>query len=461
VKRRVRRVHFVGIGGAGMSGLAEILHASGYRVTGSDVRASETLTRLRGLGIPVALGHDATHVGSPDVVVFSSAIAQTNPELAAARAARIPVIPRAELLAELMRLKQGVAIGGSHGKTTTTSMVAAVLEAGGLDPTTIVGGRLQHLGAHARLGSGDVLVAEADESDGSFLRLWPAFVVITNVDREHLDHWGDFAALRAGFRDFADRVPFWGAAVLCLDDPELRALLPEISRRVVSYGLLPQADLCADAIAFEGLGSRFRARRGRSDLGDFALRVPGAHNVRNALAALAIGAEFDVPPARMREALAEFRGVARRFELHGEARGVLVVEDYGHHPAEIRATLDAARQALPGRRLVVAFQPHRYTRTRDLFDEFADAFHEADVLVLTDVYAAGEPKLPGVDAEGLVAAARERGHRDARFARERAELLRALAVEARSGDAIFLLGAGDIGQLAEPLLRALEGGRRD
>ncbi len=461
MKGRVRCVHFVGIGGAGMSGLAEILHASGYRVTGSDLRPSEAVARLRGIGIPVSIGHDAGHVGSPDVVVFSSAIAHGNPELVAARAARIPVIPRAELLAELMRLKQGVAVGGSHGKTTTTSMVAAVLEAGGLDPTTVVGGRLQHLGAHARLGSGDVLVAEADESDGSFLRLWPAFVVITNVDREHLDHWGDFSALRAGFRDFADRVPFWGAAVLCLDDPELRALLPEITRRVVTYGLLPQADVCADAIAFEGLGSRFRARRGRSELGEFELRVPGAHNVRNALAALAIGTEFEVPPGRMREALAGFRGVARRFELRGEARGVLVIEDYGHHPAEIRATLEAARQALAGRRLLVAFQPHRYTRTRDLFGEFADSFHEADVLFLTEVYAAGEPKLPGVEAERLAYAARERGHRDVRFERERGELLRAVAGEARSGDAVVLLGAGDIGQLAEPLLRALEGGSGD
>jgi UDP-N-acetylmuramate--alanine ligase len=460
VKGRVRRVHFVGIGGAGMSGIAEILHASGYAVSGTDVAAGEAVARLRALGIPVSIGHDEAHLGAPDVVVYSSAIPPTNPELRAAQAARIPVIPRAEMLAELMRLRQGIAVGGSHGKTTTTSLVAAVLEAGGLDPTTIVGGRVHAHGAHSRLGTGDALVAEADESDGSFLRLVPAYVVITNVDREHLDHWGDFEALRAGFRDFANRVPFWGCAIVCLDDPGARSLLPEITRRVVGYGTTPQADVAADAVALEGLCSRFRARRGREELGEFRLRIPGVHNVRNALAALAVGLEFDVAPEAVRAALAEFRGVARRFELRGEAGSVLVVEDYAHHPAELRATLAAARQAL-GRRLVVAFQPHRYTRTRDLFEDFAGAFHEADVLVVTEIYAAGEPKIPGVSAESLAAAARECGHRDASFVREPEALVAWLARRARPGDAVLLLGAGDVGKLAAPLLAALAGGRSD
>jgi UDP-N-acetylmuramate--alanine ligase len=460
VKGRVRRVHFVGIGGAGMSGIAEVLHASGYAVTGSDLHEGEAVARLRALGIPVALGHDAAHLGTPDVVVHSAAVPPNNPELVAAEAARIPVIPRAEMLAELMRLRQGIAVGGSHGKTTTTSLVAAVLEAGGLDPTTIVGGRVHAHGSHSRLGAGDALVAEADESDGSFLRLVPAYVVITNVDREHLEHWGDFAALRAGFRDFANRVPFWGCAFLCMDDPVARGLLPEITRRVVGYGLSPQADVGADAVALEGLGSRFRARRGGQDLGDFRLRIPGMHNVRNALAAIAVGLEFEVSPVTLRSALASFRGVARRFEVRGEAGGVLVIEDYAHHPTELRATLEAARHAL-GRRLVVAFQPHRYTRTRDLFEDFAGAFHDADVLVVTEIYGAGEPKLPGVDAEALVAAARERGHRHASFVAEREALVPWLAGHARSGDAVLLLGAGDVGKLAEPLLQALAGGRSD
>jgi UDP-N-acetylmuramate--alanine ligase len=451
VKHRVRRVHFVGIGGAGMSGLAEILHASGYAVSGSDLRESATTRRLAALGMRVSIGHEAAAVAGADVAVYSSAVRAANPELLAAQQAHIPVIPRAEMLAELMRMKHGVAISGAHGKTTTTSLVGEVLAAGGLDPTTIVGGRVQSLGANSRLGAGDVLVAEADESDGSFLRLIPTVVVITNIDREHLDHWGSFEALVAGFRDFANRVPFWGAAVVCLDDPHVQGLLPQLTRRIWTYGLSAQADVSAEALRAEGLAMHFRASLRGAPLGEVRLSLPGAHNASNALAAIAVGLEFDVPFARIREALEGFRGVARRFEIVGERDGVTVVDDYGHHPTEIRATLLAARRGL-GRRLLVAFQPHRYTRTRDCFDELARAFHDADQLVLTEVYAAGEDKLAGASGADLAAAVRECGHRAVDFVAERAAIVPRLRELARPGDVLIFLGAGDIGRLAREYL---------
>ncbi|MCE2392391.1 MAG: UDP-N-acetylmuramate--L-alanine ligase, partial [Proteobacteria bacterium] len=382
MRHRVRRVHFVGIGGAGMSGLAEILHASGYRVSGSDRADASSTRRLAARGIEVGIGHDAAAVEGADVVVFSAAVPATNVELRAAERARIPVISRAEMLAELMRLKHGVAISGSHGKTTTTSLVGEVLGAGGLDPTTIAGGRVQNLGANSRLGAGDILVAEADESDGSFLKLAPTLVVVTNVDREHLDHYREFDNLLQAFADFANRVPFYGAAIACIDDPSVQALLPRLSRRVRTYGLSPQADVGAGEVAADGLGMRFVARSGTRELGEVRLSMPGEHNVANALAALAVGEELGVPFDRAREALERFAGVARRFELCGERAGVRVVDDYAHHPTEIRATLRAARRAFDGR-LAVVFQPHRYTRTRDLFDELSRAFHEADRVWIT------------------------------------------------------------------------------
>lgn len=456
----MRRVHFVGIGGAGMSGLAEVLLRSGYEVSGSDLREGEVVRRLERLGARVAIGHDAEHVGGADVVVYSSAVPATNAELRAAEAAHVPVIGRGEMLAELMRARYGVAIAGSHGKTTTTALVGALLEAGGLDPTTIVGGRLKALDSHARHGAGEVLVAEADESDGSFLKLAPTLVVVTSIDREHVDHYGEFGRLREAFRDFANRVPFYGASVLCIDEPEVAALRPDVQRRVVTYGLTPQADVCAEAVAIEGLETRFRARARGAALGEFRLRPPGVHNARNALAALAVGLEFDVPAPVMRDALAAFEGVARRFEIRGEAGGVVVVDDYAHNPAKIRALLAGARAAL-GRRLVLVFQPHRYTRTRDLFDELADAFHDADVLVLTEIYAAGEEAIPGVDAAALAEAVRATGHRDVRLVRERGKLVEALLERLRPGDAVLLTGAGDVGQLAEPLLAELRGGSAD
>jgi UDP-N-acetylmuramate--alanine ligase len=451
MRHRVRRVHFVGIGGAGMSGLAEILQASGYAVSGSDLRESATTRRLAALGVRVSIGHDAGAVAGADVVVYSSAVRPANPELVAAQAAHLPVIPRAEMLAELMRMKHGVAISGAHGKTTTTSLIGEVLAAGGLDPTTIVGGRVQSLGANSRLGTGDVLVAEADESDGSFLRLIPTVVVITNIDREHLDHWGSFEALQDGFRDFANRVPFHGAAVVCLDDPHVQGLLPQLTRRVWTYGLSAQADVSAAGLEAQGLAMRFRAALRGAPLGDVRLAIPGAHNVANALAAIAVGLEFEVPFAQIREGLEGFRGVARRFEVVGERDGVTVVDDYGHHPTEIRATLLAARQGL-GRRLLVAFQPHRYTRTRDCFDELARAFHDADRLLLTEVYAAGEDKLPGISGARLAEAVRECGHRAVDYVPESRAVVPLLREIAQPGDVLIFLGAGDIGRLAREYL---------
>jgi UDP-N-acetylmuramate--alanine ligase len=456
MRRRVQRVHFVGVGGVGMSGLAEILNTQGYSVSGSDLRESAATQRMRGLGIQIAIGHDAAAVRGADVVVYSSAVAANNPELRAAEAAGIPVIPRAEMLAELMRMKYGVAIGGSAGKTTTTSMTAEVLAAGGLDPTTIVGGRVVNLGANSRLGEGEILVAEADESDGSFLRLVPSVVVITNIDRDHLDHYGSFEALHAAFVDFANRVPFYGAAVLCIDDPHVQTLLPQVTRRVWTYGFSPQADVLAERVEPEGLGMRFHARAKGSALGEFTLRGPGRHTVQNARAALTVGREFDVPVERIREALAAFRGVERRFEIKGERDGVTVIDDYSHHPAKVRAALAAAREGL-GRRIVVAYQPHRYTRTRDVFDELARAFHDADVVVLTDIYAAGEPKLPGISAAALADAVRACGHRACELVLEKTAIVPRLRALVRPGDLLFFMGAGDIGRLANDFL-APDGG---
>jgi UDP-N-acetylmuramate--alanine ligase len=439
-----------------MSGIAEILHTSGYTVTGSDMREGKTVRRLRALGIPISIGHDSAQVGNADVVVYSSAVPGTNPELVAAADRRLPVIPRAEMLAELMRMKHGVAVAGSHGKTTTTSLIGAVLQAGGLDPTTVVGGKVRSLGSHSRLGAGDILVAEADESDGSFLRLLPTVVVVTNVDAEHLDHYGGIEPLRRAFTDFANRIPFYGAAVLCLDDPGVRALLTDVMRRTRTYGLSATAQVRAESLVADGLETRFRVRADEKLLGEARIRMPGTHNVRNALAAVAVGIEFDVPWARTAEALEEFRGVERRFEIRGEASGVVVVDDYAHHPAEIRATLEAARDAF-GRRLVVAFQPHRYTRTRALLDELACAFVDADVVLLTEIYAAGEEKILGIDGRRLAEAVRATGHPAVEFVPEPTDLVARLIERSRPGDAVLFLGAGDVNRFVDPLLDALGG----
>jgi UDP-N-acetylmuramate--alanine ligase len=454
--KRYQHLHLVGIGGSGMSGIAEVLLNLGYRVSGSDLRRNEAVERLEGLGAKVFIGHDARHVEGAHVVVYSSAVSRDNVEVQAARQRGIPAIPRAEMLAELMRLKYGIAVAGTHGKTTTTSMVGAVLAEGRLDPTIIVGGRLSSLGGNARLGQGDFLVAEADESDGSFLRLTPTIAVVTTIDAEHLDHWGSLEAIREGFLAFVNKVPFYGSAVLCLDQPDIRMLLPRVDKRVITYGLDSDAHLTARRVHLSGLSSHFEVVAGGEVLGECALHVPGRHNVLNALAAVAVGLELDVPFAAIQKALAGFSGVQRRFQVRGRAGGVTVVDDYGHHPAEIRATLAAARAGFD-RRLVVVFQPHRYTRTHHLRREFATAFADADVLLVMDIYPAGEPPIPGVTAEDLTQAIRAAGHPDATWVGgDKGQVVERLARLVEPGDLVLTLGAGDVGQIGPELLRRLE-----
>jgi UDP-N-acetylmuramate--alanine ligase len=443
---RVRQVHFIGVGGIGMSGLAEILRNVGFDVSGSDLRDGETTQRLRRLGVRIDLGHREENVRGADVIVYSSAISAQNPEMLEARALGIPVITRAEMLAELMRVKYGVAIAGSHGKTTTTSLVATVLRAAGLDPTVVVGGRMAALGSNAKLGEGDLLVAEADESDGSFLRLSPTIAAITNIDPEHLDFYGTHEALKEAFIEFAEKVPFYGLAVLCLDHPHVQDLLPRVRRRHVTYGISPQADYSARALRFQGTTTSFVAYRRGETLGEFSVRMPGQHNVLNCLAVIAIADELEIPLDVMKEALATFGGVARRFSIVEEVHGVTLVDDYGHHPAEVVATLEAARRAFD-QRVLVAFQPHRYTRTQHLHDEFSRAFNKADLVLLADIYAAGEAPIPGVSAERLARSIAEHGHHAVRYVKDRASLAATLAAEARPGDVVIALGAGDINRV--------------
>ncbi len=460
MRRRIQHVHFVGIGGIGMCGLAELLHNQGYRISGTDLREGASVERLRGLGVDVVIGHAAERLGDADVVVYSSAVRGNNPELQEAARRKIAVIPRAEMLAEVMRLKEGIAVAGSHGKTTTTSLVAHVLAAAGLDPTAVIGGRVLAPDASpttTRLGAGDLLVAEADESDGSFLRLAPVIGVITNIDPEHLDHYGSYAALEEAFVAFANRVPFWGLTVLCLDHPGVQAIVPKMTRRTVTYGFASQADLVAWDARSEGQGMRFSVRRRDETLGEVMLALPGRHNVQNALATLVVALELEVPFPLAAEALASFGGIERRFERKGSARGVTLVDDYAHHPAEIRATLEAAREIHDGR-IVVAFQPHRYTRTRDLWDDFTAAFNHADVLLVTEIYAAGEPKLPGIETTQLVDAIRAHGHRDVHFVRDLEELPERVASITRPGDLVVTLGAGSISAAGQRILAALESG---
>ncbi len=450
-------VHFVGIGGIGMSGIAEVLLNLGYAVSGSDLKSSEITRRLSSLGAKIIAGpHRAENVGACDVVVISSAVKKDNPEVAAARTRKIPVIPRAEMLAELKRLKYGVAIAGSHGKTTTTSMVATVLAAGGLDPTTVVGGKLNSLGSNAKLGKGELMVVEADESDGSFLKLSPAIAVVTNIDPEHLDHYGTLEKLKESFVEFANHIPFYGLDVMCLDHPNVQALLPLVEKRVVTYGFSAQADYRADEVRLDGFNTRFRAFRRGEDLGEFSVRMVGRHNAQNALAAIAVAEEMKVPLPVVQEALASFGGVQRRFTVRGEERGVTVVDDYGHHPMEVRATLEGAKQAF-NRRVVCAFQPHRYTRTHLLMDEFATCFNDADVLFVTDVYAAGEDPIAGATGDRLAEAVRACGHRDVTFVKSRSEVAKALEARVQPGDIVITQGAGDINQCGAELLALLKG----
>ncbi|HZA14644.1 MAG TPA: UDP-N-acetylmuramate--L-alanine ligase [Myxococcaceae bacterium] len=454
--RHAARVHFVGVGGIGMSGIAEVLINLGYTVSGSDLKESEITRRLAKLGAALSYGHRAENLVHADVVVISSAVRKDNPEVVAARQRKIPVIPRAEMLAELMRLKYAVAVAGSHGKTTTTSMVATVMAAAGLDPTAVVGGKVNVLDSNAKLGKSELMVVEADESDGSFLKLHPSIAVVTNIDPEHLDHYGSMDTLRAGFAEFCNRVPFYGLNVLCLDHPNVQALVPALEKRFVTYGHSHMADYRLEEITLEGFATRFRAWRRGEDLGEFTVRMVGAHNAMNAMAVIAVAEEMDIPLDIVRGALAEFGGVQRRFTVKGEVNGITVVDDYGHHPAEVRATLAGARRAFD-RRLVVAFQPHRYTRTRDLFQEFATAFNDADVLLVTDIYAASEDPLPGISSGRLVEAIAAHGHRDVTLVEKRAELSEALAKRVRPGDIVITLGAGDITNTGSELLARLGG----
>lgn len=452
------RIHFIGVGGSGMSGLAEVLLNMGYQVSGSDLKATEVTDRIISRGGRVFVGHAANNIAGAQVVVYSSAVRPDNPELEAARAAGVPVISRADMLAELMRMKYGVAIGGSHGKTTTTSMVAAVLQRGGLDPTIVVGGRLKTLGANALLGHGRFLVAEADESDGSFLRLAPAVTVVTNIDREHLDHYKDLDEIRQSFVYFANRVPFYGVSVLCVDDEHVRAILPKVTKRHILYGMTEAAEVRGTGLELLPHGSRFGVEAGGRALGTVELQVPGRHNALNALAAVAVGLELEIAFPHIAEALAGFHGVGRRFELRGEAAGVKVIDDYGHHPTEVAATLAAARGM--GGRVLVVFQPHRYSRTQSLREEFGRCFGDADRVWVLDVYPAGEAPLPGVSGRTLVEAAHAHGTRQVEFAPSAAEAVAAVVREARPGDLVLTLGAGDVSRLGETLLSALTGGAR-
>jgi UDP-N-acetylmuramate--alanine ligase len=453
VLRKIQHIHFVGIGGSGMSGIAEVLLNLGYTVSGSDLKRSAVTDRLTALGATVAEGHDGQHVGGAHVVVTSTAVASANPEVAEARRLGIPVIPRAEMLAELMRLKYGVAVAGSHGKTTTTSMVALVLDRGGLDPTVVVGGRLGVLGSGARLGRGEFMVAEADESDRSFLKLTPTVAVVTNIDREHLDTYRDLADVQDAFLGFINKVPFYGAAVLCLDDAPVQDLLPRVTRRVVTYGLSPQAHVSARDLEVGPLGSTYTATLRGEALGRIALQVPGAHNAVNSLAAVAVAADLGVPFEAARSGLESFSGVDRRFQVRGEVGGTLVIDDYGHHPTEVRVTLETLRTRAGRRRTVVLFQPHRYTRTQALWDDFCRAFHLADVLFVTDIYPAGEAPIEGVTAEALSRAIAERGHRRAEYAGDLKAATERLAAEVAGDDVVLTLGAGSVWTAGEEILR--------
>jgi len=453
--KRIRRIHFVGIGGVGMSGIAEVLHNMGYEVSGSDAKASEVTGRLEALGIRVFIGHRLEQVAGADVVVRSSAVGTDNPEVVEAKQRLTPVIPRAEMLAELMRLKYGVAVAGTHGKTTTTSMVASVLARGGLDPTMVIGGRLRSLGSNARLGRGDFLVAEADESDGSFLKLSPTIAVVTTIDEEHLDYYRDLEHIKETFLQFINKVPFYGSAVLCLDQENIQALLPRVEKRFVTYGLKGQADLMARDITLKAMRAEFTVLRQHESLGLLHLQVPGLHNVYNALAAVAVGLDLEIPFPVIREGLEEFTGVDRRFQIKGTVRDILLVDDYGHHPAEIQATLAAAKAGFD-RRVVVLFQPHRYTRTQKLLREFFTAFYQADVLLVTEIYAAGEPAIPGVSGRRIAEGVARHGHRDVTFVPDKGELAAAALPRLMPGDLVLTLGAGDIVRVGEEILERLQ-----
>jgi UDP-N-acetylmuramate--alanine ligase len=464
MKHAIRHIHFVGIGGAGMSGIAEVLLNMGYVISGSDLSDGAVLQRLQGLGVKTCVGHRAENILGADAVVTSTAVKSDNPEVVAAHDKLIPVVPRAVMLAELMRLKQGIAIAGTHGKTTTTSLVASVLAQAGLDPTFVIGGRLNSAGANAKLGSGDYIVVEADESDASFLNLLPVMSVVTNIDADHMETYGhDFSRLKSAFVDFLHRMPFYGAAILCTDDEAVRSILPDVSRPITSYGLGEQAQVRAHDVRAVGARMQFRVSRSNGiTLPDMQidLNLPGEHNVRNALAAIAVAVELGVPDAAVQQALADFKGVGRRFQRHGDcpAQGgghFTLIEDYGHHPVELGVTLAAARGAFPGRRLVLAFQPHRFTRTRDCFEDFVRVLRQADAVWLAEVYAAGESPIVGADGRALARALRLAGQEDLLFVPTLDEMVQTVLEQARDGDVVMCMGAGSIGQVPSRVAQQL------
>jgi UDP-N-acetylmuramate--alanine ligase len=450
------RIHFVGIGGIGMSGIAEVLLNQGYTVTGSDLHDSEATLRLRSLGARIFVGHQEANLAvNPSVVVVSTAVKYSNPEVLEARRRQIPVIPRAEMLAELMRTKYGVAVAGSHGKTTTTSMIAHVLSAADLDPTMVIGGRVRSLGSNAKMGQGEFLVAEADESDGSFLFLAPTIAVVTNIDREHMDFHQTMDRLNESFLNFVNKVPFYGLAVLCLDNVNVQALLPKVKKRCATYGLSADADFSAQEIKMSGAGVEFSVIHLGRSLGSLSLRLLGRHSATNALAVIAVAQELEIPFARVVEALADFTGIHRRFEVKGQARGVMVIDDYGHHPAEVRATVGAIRDSWK-RPLTVVFQPHRYSRTRDLFEDFVSSFDGADRLVLTDIYPAGEEAIAGVNSEALYHAIKKHGRLEVEYIAAKEDIVNRLGATLKEGDIVLTLGAGDIYKIGEELVAALQ-----
>ncbi|MBT8338532.1 MAG: UDP-N-acetylmuramate--L-alanine ligase [Desulfatitalea sp.] len=455
--RKKYHIHFVGIGGIGMSGIAELLLNLNYKVSGSDLRRSEITERLAGIGGTVYKGHKPEQIAGADVVVVSSAIDAANPEVNAAIKAAVPVIPRAEMLAELMRLKYSIAVAGAHGKTSTTSLVSAVLAAGGLDPTVVIGGKLKGIGSNAVLGQGDYIVAEADESDGSFLKYSPAIAVVTNIDREHLDFYKDLEEIKQVFLNFIDRIPFYGLAVLCLDNESVQDLIPHIRKRYMTYGMNVQADLQAVDALCDGLTSRFKVVHQARELGGILLNMPGMHNVYNALAAVAVGLELGIAFEQIKSALEQVQGVQRRLEIKGEGQGITVLDDYGHHPTEIKTTLAAVEQGWPKRRKVVVFQPHRYSRTQALFDDFARCFYQSDVLLVLPIYAASEKAIDGISSSALCESIQAHGHKDVHYIKDMKTALAQLAEIVRSGDVILTLGAGNVFQVGEHFAARLKG----
>jgi len=453
--KKIKHIHFVGIGGIGMSGIAEVLLNLGYKVSGSDMNLSDTTKHLQDSGAVICKGHTASNIQGADVVVISSAVSQENEEVKAAKKALIPVIPRAEMLAELMRLKYGIAVAGAHGKTTTTSIIATVLACGNIDPTVVIGGKLNSFGTNAKLGQGDFLVAEADESDGSFLKLSPTIAVVTTIDEEHLDYYKNLDTIKKAFLSFINKVPFYGLAVLCLDDKNIQDIIPSVEKRYVTYGFSAQADFAAKDIELKGFESSFKVINRGKELGRFKLNMPGLHNVYNALSAVAVGLELEIDIDAIKKAFAEFSGVQRRFQVKGEINGVMVVDDYGHHPTEIKATLAAAKSGWD-KRTIVIFQPHRYTRTKDLMKDFATAFYQADVLILTDIYAAGESPIEGVTGERLYETIKGHGHKEVMFIKNKNEIPDYVFKMLKKDDIVITLGAGDVWKIGGEIVERIQ-----